>query len=278
MNDQAAGTKVATVGGVNIHYEDVGQGPVVVLLHGSGPGATGRSNFVKNIDYLARNFRVICPDLPGFGKSDMKPVDAPIPGWWADQILSLLDHLEVDKAHFVGNSMGGMITLKIALEHPARVDRMVLMGSGGGSSIFSLFPTDGIKSLVNFYEGTGPSIEKLKSFIGQFVYDASALTDDLLQERLDAAMDPRIVAQPPMRPGPAGMPEELWRDSRLTQLPHETLLLWGREDRVMPMDMGLILMRQIPRCRFMVMPQCGHWVQWEHAEEFNRIVCTFLEN
>ena len=108
------------------------------------------------------------------------------------------------------------------------------------------------------------------------VFDPGALTDDLLEQRFEAAMDPRIVAQPPMRPGPGGMPEELWRDARLTRLPHETLILWGREDRVMPLDAGFTLMKQIPRARFLVMPQCGHWVQWEHADEFNRIVEGFL--
>ncbi len=268
--------KFATVDGVKVHYHDVGQGPALVMLQGSGPGATGWSNYSRNVKYFARKFRVIVPDLPGFGKSDMKPVDAPIPGWWANVVLGLLDQLGIDKAHFVGNSMGGMVSLKIALEQPGRIDRLVLMGPGGGSPVSSVFPTEGIKTLVSFYDGPGPSFERLKSFVTQMVYDATSMTDELLKERFEAAIAPRIVAQPPMRPGPGGMPEELWRDARLARLPHETLIIWGREDRVMPMDMGFTLMKQIPRARFMVMPQCGHWVQWEHADEFNRTVEGFL--
>lgn len=268
--------RFATISGVNIHYHDEGQGPVLVMLQGSGPGATGWSNYSRNIAHFAKTHRVICPDLPGFGKSDMKPVDSPIPGWWAEVIIGLLDTLGIDKADFIGNSMGGMITLKIALEKPERINRMVLMGPGGGSPASSVFPTEGIKTLVGFYDGPGPSLERLRSFTSQMVFDPGMLTDELLQERFEAAMDPRIVAQPPMRPGPGGMPEELWRDARLTRLPHETLILWGREDRVMPLDAGFTLMKQIPRARFLVMPQCGHWVQWEHADEFNRIVEGFL--
>ncbi|MDY6860430.1 MAG: alpha/beta fold hydrolase [Pseudomonadota bacterium] len=266
----------ADIDGVKLHYHDVGEGPALVLLHGSGPGASGWSNFNRNIETLSGKFRVICPDLPGFGGSDMKPVDAPIPGWWADVMLGLLDHLGIAKAHFLGNSMGGMITLKIALEHPERIDRMVLMAPGGGTAVTSIFPSEGIKTLIGFYDGPGPSIERLRGFIDQFVYDPSAITEELVQERFEAAMNPRIVAQPPMRPGPAGMPEELWRDARLTRLPHEALILWGREDRVLPVDTGFTLMKQIPNARFLVMPRCGHWIQWEKADEFNAIVSEFL--
>jgi pimeloyl-ACP methyl ester carboxylesterase len=270
--------KVADLGGIKLHYDDVGEGPALILIHGSGPGASGRANFIRNIEALSKHFRVIVPDLPGFGKSDMKPVGTPIPGWWADKIVELFDHLGIEKAHFVGNSLGGAITLKIALENPSRVDRMILMGPGGGTPITSVFPTEGIKTLVGFYDGPGPSLERLKSFINQFVYDPSQITEELLAERLKAAMDPRIIAQPPMRMGPGVVLEELWRDPRMTKLPHETLIIWGREDRVMPLDTGFVLMKQIPRARFFVMPQCGHWAQWEHAEEFNKIVLGFLNN
>lgn len=264
--------------GLNVSYLDEGEGPVLVMLHGSGPGATGWSNYSRNIPVLSRNFRVICPDLPGFGASDVKPVDGSIPGFWADTIVDLLDKLGIAKAHFIGNSMGGMIALKIALEWPDKVDRLVLMGPGGGYAVHSNFPTPGILSLLTFYDGDGPTMEKVRFFIEQAVFDKSALTEELLQERLAAALDPRIVAQPPMRPGPAGPPEELWRDARLARLKHETLIIWGREDCIVPLDTGMILMRQIPKTRLLVMPQCGHWVQWEHPKEFNSQVALFLSS
>lgn len=265
------------VNGVRVGYHDVGEGPVLIMLHGSGPGASGWSNYSRNVPELARRYRVICPDLPGFGASDVKPIEGPIPGFWADTVVALMDALGIAQAHFVGNSMGGMIALKIALEHPERAGRLILMGPGGGFPVSSIFPTPGIANLLTFYEGEGPTIEKVRFFIEQAVYDRSVLTEELFAERLAAALDPRIVAQPPMRPGPAGPPEELWRDRRLAQLPHEVLILWGREDRILPLDCGFTLMKQIPRARLMVIPQCGHWIQWEHAEEFNGQVALFLD-
>ncbi|MEY2926368.1 MAG: hypothetical protein RL367_845 [Pseudomonadota bacterium] len=102
------------------------------------------------------------------------------------------------------------------------------------------------------------------------------ITDELVAQRLEAAMDPRIVAQPPMRPGPGGPPEDLWRDTRLTRLPHETLIVWGREDRVLPLDNGMILLKQIQRASMTIVPQCGHWVMWEQAAAFNRIALSFF--
>jgi 4,5:9,10-diseco-3-hydroxy-5,9,17-trioxoandrosta-1(10),2-diene-4-oate hydrolase len=274
VKDQSS--RFADIDDTRVHYHDLGSGPALVLLHGSGPGASGWSNYSRNVEAFARHFRVIVPDYPGFGQSDMKPLDAPVPGWWAGIIEGLLDALGIAKAHFVGNSMGGMITLKLALERPERVDRMILMGPGGGQPLFSVWPSQGIKTLVGFYDGPGPSRERLKSFIDEFVHDPSQITDELIDTRFAAAMDPRIVAQPPMRITAGGPPEELWRDKRLSRLPHDVLITWGREDRVIPLDNGISLMKQIPNARFFVFPKCGHWTQWEHAEEFNRIVLSFL--
>jgi 4,5:9,10-diseco-3-hydroxy-5,9,17-trioxoandrosta-1(10),2-diene-4-oate hydrolase len=271
-------SRVATVDGVRIHYHDLGDpaAPALVLIHGSGPGASGWSNYSKNAEVLAQHFRVVIPDCPGFGQSDMKPADAKVPVWWSGIMLGLMDELGIAKAHFVGNSMGGMITLKIAMEHPDRIDRMVLMGPGGGTPVFTTWPTPGIINLVTAYEGEGITRDKVKGFISASLFDQSLMTDDLLDTRLKAASDPRIVAQPPMRPGPGGPPEDLWRDARLTRLPHETLIVWGREDRVLPLDNAMILLKQIPKARLNVFPQCGHWAMWERPDEFNRVVLSFL--
>jgi 4,5:9,10-diseco-3-hydroxy-5,9,17-trioxoandrosta-1(10),2-diene-4-oate hydrolase len=266
----------ADVNGCKVHYHDMGSGPTLIMIHGSGPGASGWSNYNRNAAAMAEHFRVIIPDLPGFGQSDMKPVDAKTPGWWADVMLGLMDQLGIAQAHFVGNSMGGMVTLKIALEHPERVDRMVLMGPGGGQAMLSVWPTPAIINLITAYEGEGITAAKVRAFISACLFDQSVITDELIEQRLEAAMDPRIIAQPPMRPGPGGMPEELWRDPRMTKLPHETLIIWGREDRVMPLDTGMILMKQIPNAQLNVFPKCGHWAQWEHPERFNRTTLSFL--
>lgn len=271
-------SRFAQIGDTRIHYHLLGEGPPLVLLHGGGPGATGWSNWHRNIAALATRYRVVIPDLPGFGRSSPRPRGTSFPTWWAGPITALLDALGIAKAHFIGNSLGGSITLTIALETPERVDRMILMGSGGSFAPVSPFPTPGIVTLRTFYQGEGPSLARLKAFIGQFVYDPAQITDDLIATRFATAMTPAIVADPPMQRNPGDPPDvDIWRDRRLTALPHKTLMIWGREDRVMPLDMAFPLLRQIPEARLLVIPKCGHWAQWEHADEFNAAALHFLD-
>lgn len=199
-----------------------------------------------------------------------------MPGWYATKIGQFLDALDIDKAHFVGNSLGGLVTTRLAMDRPEKIDRMVLMGPGGSMPLFSQFPSPALMTLFAFYEGEGPTKEKLMSFVKEFVYDPSQLTDELLEQRMRVALSPHIVDTPPMRPDPNAAIEPLWSDPRLTMLPHETMIIWGREDKVLPLDMALPLLRLIPKARLFVLPQCGHWAQWEHADEFNRTTAGFF--
>lgn len=270
-------SRFVDTGGTRIHYREAGDGPPLILIHGGGPGASGWSNWNRNVAALAASHRVIVPDLPGFGLSSERPRGTVFPGWWATPMLGLLDALGIERADLVGNSLGGSVTLKIALEAPDRIRRMILMGTGGSFAPLSPFPTAGLVTLRSFYQGAGPSMERLRGFIGQFVYDPSLITEALLEERFEAAMNPAIVANPPMEQKPGDPPaEDLWRDARLTGLPHRTLLIWGREDRVMPLDCAFPLLKQIPDARLYVIPRCGHWAQWEHADDFNTTVLRFL--
>jgi 2-hydroxy-6-oxonona-2,4-dienedioate hydrolase/4,5:9,10-diseco-3-hydroxy-5,9,17-trioxoandrosta-1(10),2-diene-4-oate hydrolase len=264
--------------GLKIHYDEVGAGPALIFVHGGGPGSSGLSNFSRNMAAFANRYRVIAIDLPGYGQSTKLKITEPLWGYYAKVIAGFIDALGLGKAHLVGNSLGGAASLKTAVDFPNKVDRLVLMGPGGGYSLFEKQPSDGIRSLITFYNPPGPSLERLKDFINYLVYDPAGIPDQLLQERIDRALDPETAEYMPLRFGPNMAPiTDLWRE-RLDQVPHETLIIWGREDRVNPMDQGLILMRQIPNARFLVMPRCGHWVQWEKAEEFNRTVAAFLES
>ncbi|MDR3470519.1 MAG: alpha/beta fold hydrolase [Devosia sp.] len=264
--------------GLKIHYDEAGSGPALIFVHGGGPGSSGLSNFSRNVAAFADRYRVIAIDLPGYGQSTRLKITEPLWGYYAKVLSGFIDALGLGKAHLVGNSLGGAASLKTALDFPEKVDRLVLMGPGGGYSLFEKQPSDGIRSLVTFYMPPGPSLDRLKAFLNYLVYDPSSVPDELLQERLERALDPETAEFMPLRLGPNMPPiDDLWRE-RLDRLPHQTLIIWGREDRVNPMDQGLILMRQIPNARFLVMPQCGHWVQWEKADEFNRTVAAFLES
>lgn len=268
--------KFVNANGVGIRYHEAGLGEPLLLLHGGGPGASGWSNYSRNVEFLAKRFRVLVPDLPGFGRSEKCLPPDKLFTYLAGVMNDFLEALGIESAHFVGNSLGGGTVLKLALDRPERVRKAVLMGSGGGTPLFSTMPTEGVKHLVGYYEGSGPSLEKLRSFIDVMLYDGSAVTDELLQQRYQASLDPEVVRNPPIRKRNGRMPlEDLWREE-LTRLEHELLLVWGREDRVVPLDCAFVLLKQLKRGQLHVFPQCGHWVQWERAAEFNSLIAGFF--
>src|SRR5947208_2491715 len=275
-------TRAVRAGGRELFVAEAGQGAAVVLLHGGGPGATGLSNYSRNIDALAQRFSVIVPDLPGYGRLS-KRVDGGDPfGFLAGSVRELLDELQIDRAHLVGNSYGGAAAMRLALDTPERVDRLVLMGPGGIGTTRAL-PTEGLNCLLGYYGGDGPSREKLGKFIRQYlVFDGGAVPDDLIELRYEASIDPEVVANPPLR-RPSGLfaLRTLWRmdftrDRRLSALQTPTLVVWGTDDKVNRPSVGPTLAKTLPNCTLLEVPQAGHWVQWERAELFNDAVLRFL--
>ncbi|MHB9856268.1 alpha/beta fold hydrolase [Streptomyces krungchingensis] len=270
------------VAGRKIFAAETGDGPPVLLLHGGGPGASGVSNYRCNIGELAKEYRVIVPDLPGYGRST-KGIDSADPfGFLADHIRGLLDELGLHKAHLVGNSYGGACALRLALDTPDRVDRMMLMGPGGIGTTRAL-PTPGLNSLLNYYTGQGPSRLKLEKFIRHYlVFNAAEIPDSAVDERYRASIDPEVVASPPLqRPSGPNALRTLWkmdftRDARLDRLPVPTLVLWGANDKVNRPSGGRTLAARMPNCDLYVAANTGHWVQFERAALFNRICADFL--
>ncbi len=281
MTIDTLGERTVRVNGKDIFVAEAGAGPAVVLLHGGGPGASGVSNYARNIEPLARSFRVIVPDMPGYGRS-AKGVDRRDPfGYLADHIRGMLDALGIDRAHLVGNSYGGSCALRLALDTPQRVDRLVLMGPGGVGTSRGL-PSAGLRSLLAYYGGDGPSPEKLRAFIRTYlVHDGAAVPDALIESRYRASIDPEVVADPPLQ-RPAGL-RTLWRmdftrDRRLSALPTPTLVIWGRDDKVNKPSGAAMLADRLPNADVLVTANTGHWVQWERAELFNAVVSAFLND
>jgi 4,5:9,10-diseco-3-hydroxy-5,9,17-trioxoandrosta-1(10),2-diene-4-oate hydrolase len=274
--------QTVTVAGKPIFVAETGSGPAVVMLHGGGPGASGVSNYSRNIDAIAQQFRVIVPDMPGYGRS-AKGVDQRDPfGYLADMIRGLLDELGLATAHLVGNSYGGAAALRLALDTPVRVDKLVLMGPGGIGTTRTV-PTAGLKSLLSYYGGDGPSREKLETFIRNYlVHEGASVPDDLIDLRFAASIDPEVVVDPPLRrPSGPMAPRTLWRmdltrDSRLKRLRTPTLVLWGRDDKVNRPAGGPMLVNLMPNAELVMTSRTGHWMQWERADLFNRLVVDFL--
>jgi 2-hydroxy-6-oxonona-2,4-dienedioate hydrolase/4,5:9,10-diseco-3-hydroxy-5,9,17-trioxoandrosta-1(10),2-diene-4-oate hydrolase len=263
------------VGGRQVHYHEAGKGEPIFLLHGGGPGASGWSNFNRNVDAFAPHYRVLIPDFPGFGRSAAWDLSGGLFTTMAEWLLGLLDALDIKKAHLVGNSMGGGTAIKLALEQPDRVGKIVLMAPGGFLPPFTVMPSEGLKILFSFY-ALPPTRERLLRFLTCMVYDSGNLTEELLEQRLQSASNPEVLANPPFKPGSPPPVEELWRDPLLSSLDHHFLLVWGRDDRTIPLDGAFTGLKQLRNAELHVFSQCGHWVQWEKAEAFNRLVIGFL--
>ena len=262
---------------VQVHYNDCGAGAeTVVMLHGSGPGATGWANFHRNVDaFVGAGYRVLLLDCLGWGKSDPIVCTGSRSDLNAQTLKALLDALQLDKVHIVGNSMGGHSAVAFTLSNPTRVGKLILMGGGtGGPSQFVPMPTEGIKLLQGLYRE--PTIENLKKMMNVFVFDPGSMTEALFQARLDNMLARKdhlenfvksLAANPRQFPDPG---------PRLGEIAAPTLVIWGRDDRFVPLDVGLRLIWGMPNAELHIFSRCGHWAQWEHADKFNRMTLDFL--
>lgn len=262
---------------LQLHYNDIGSGAeTVVMLHGSGPGATGWANFSRNVEpFVNAGYRVILLDCPGWGKSDTIINTGSRSDLNARALKGLMDTIGLEKAHIVGNSMGAHSTVAFALANPSRVGKLILMGGGtGGPSQFVPMPTEGIKLIGQLYRN--PTIDNLKKMMNVFVYDASHLTEELYEARLNNMLNRRDHLEnfvKSLEANPKQFPDY---GHRLGEIKTPTLVVWGRDDRFVPLDVGLRLIWGIPNAQMHIFNQCGHWAQWEHADTFNRMVLDFL--
>jgi len=263
----------AVAAGIATNYLEGGDpsAPPVLLLHGSGPGVTAYANWRLTIPELSARLRVVAPDLVGFGFTARPEGVRYDMDTWVAQLVGLLDALGVERASVVGNSFGGALALRLAARHPGRVDRLVLMGSVGVP--FTI--TDGLDRVWGYQ----PSVEAMKDLIGLFAHSRELVTDELAEVRYRASIEPGFQESfAAMFPAP----RQRWVDAMVTPDPeiaalrHPTLVVHGREDRVIPLDNALHLLRTVPDVRLHVFGRCGHWTQIEHAAAFNELVLDFL--
>ena len=270
------GSQFADLDGFRLHYHDIGTGPVLLMLHGGGPGASAWSNFKQNVPALAARFRLLMVDQPGFGRSNKPVHDRPQHELAAEKILGLLDLLGIGTVTPVGNSIGGAASLELALQAPERVDRLVLMAPAGGSLPVTSQPSAESKLMFKFYAGEGASLERMRQLFRGMAYDSRQIPEETLIERHQAAIEPDAAAYSQrLFTGWAKLGPRHWQ--RISQIRHETLLIWGREDRIVPLDSSLHMLHQMPNARLVVFPHCGHWCQIEVAREFEAQIIGFLQ-
>lgn len=255
------------VGDLELVCTESGAGAPVVWLHGSGPGATGMSNFGGNLPAFA-DFRNVVVDLPGWGGSPRPDIDEPLIFHAAERVERAMTALGIDRAHLVGNSYGGAVAMRIAMTRPERVDRLVLMAPGG------VLPTGappwpvGLERLFAYMAAADPSREAMEEFVHLMVYDEALATDALVDERYASSL--RAHPELPIPPNFG----DLTPDLGLIAAP--TLLVWGREDQTVPLTWAPTILNGIPDAELRVLPHCRHWVQYERAQDFNHIVREFL--
>jgi len=267
-------SKYVQAGSVKLHYNDVGSGPPLICLHGAGPGANSWGNFRNNLEAFARQHRVLLVDLPQFGKSDKIPIDAPKLTNLARIMRDFMEAVGIARADFVGNSYGGQVALKTAIDYPERVGHLVMIGSAPVThSLFCPMPVEGVKLIGAYYKDGGPAPEKRRKLLTTLVYDTSIVTDEVVRQRYEASIDPDTVRVHSL---PAVEKQDLGAELGRVKAP--TLVIWGMDDRAGALDVGLLMTRAIPNAQMHLFGRCGPWAQVEHAQEFNELVLSFFEH
>jgi 2-hydroxy-6-oxonona-2,4-dienedioate hydrolase len=246
------------------------------MLHGSGPGASGWANFARNVEPLVNaGYRVILMDCPGWSKSDPIVCSGSRSDLNARALKGLLDVLGIEQVDIIGNSMGGHSAVAFALQWPQRTRRLVLMGGGtGGVSSFVPMPTEGLKLIGALYRN--PTLDNLQRMMNVFVYDPSVLTKDLIEGRLANMLEQRQHLENFVRSSEINPRQYPDFGPRLGEVTAPTLVIWGRDDRYVPVEVGMRLVAGLKEADLYVFSRCGHWAQWEHADKFNRLVTEFL--
>ena len=260
-----------------VEINEAGTGYPVIMLHGTGPGATGWTNFAPNLKPLAEKYRIIALTFPGWGQSDaVEPGKEPQRKTNARAVKLVMDELGIEKAALVGNSMGGAAVLQFVTEYPERISHVVTMGATSPGVNWSIpgGMTEGIKVLTETYRD--PSPENFRRLVRIMVYDGSFVTDELCELRSKAALaNPTHLANwlDPKRNGAPGGDEMI---AALANAKVPALIVHGRDDRVVPLEGSMRLNAMMQNSRMVIFNRCGHWAQIEHAAEFNRLLDGFI--
>ena len=268
-------SRFVQAGDVRVHLHEAGEGPVLLCIHGGAPGAFGWGNFGYNMDEWSKTYRVIIVDLPGYGLSDKPVVEGGRYTFYANVFKDMLAAMGIDKAHVLGMATGGAAAAQMAILFPEIIDRLLLVSSAGGFPLFTPSPSEGTKAIQSYYGGDGPSLERMRQYMDLIVYDKSLITDEVIQERYDASVQPEFMVQAPEGRGHRPVIEPVWKD--LDKIRAKTLVVWGRDNRIQGYDNALFMFNQIPDVEVHLYGKTGLWIPYERPEEFTRLLHAFLD-
>jgi len=251
----------------------------IIFLHGSGPGVSSISNWQHVLPAFSNEFHVVAPDFYGFGRTD-HPENPPENGvqWLRariDQIISLMDQMKIEKAHLVGNSLGGVISLHLLMQAPERFDKVILMGAGGGK----FEPTQELMKLQNFHKDPDP--KSFENLLRWFLFDDSILENELkeiVEERLNLFLQPEVRKSYEATFTGATLSDLAVPPSAMRRMENEFLLIHGKDDRFVPLESSLYMMDYIPNGQLHVFNRCGHWAQIEQKDRFLKLSKDFFNN
>lgn len=276
MSRPEVGKSVKT-GNFTTNYLEVGEkngGTPLLFIHGSGPGVSAYANWRLVLPLLEDVAHVYAMDMIGFGFSD-KPTGAEVDygkELWTQQIIDFLDALDIEKVILVGNSFGGSLSFSTALKVPDRVEKIITMGAMGpqGQVPYGLDQVWG-------YKGTE---EHMFELIDLFTYDKKFATKELARIRYEASMEEGFhEAFSSMFPHPRqpSVDNLSFPDETFKKIEHQTLLVHGREDAVVPVTNSERLIHLLPNAELHIFGGCGHWTQIEKSEEFATLVKNFIK-
>jgi 2-hydroxymuconate-semialdehyde hydrolase len=258
-------------GGIQTSYLEAGSGETVLMVHGSGPGVSALANWQHNIPTLAQRFRVLAPDIVGFGATERTDDIVYSLRTWTDHVWAFLDAHGTEKTAIVGNSLGGRIALQMATDRPDRITKMVLMGTPG----VGMTPTEGLAALRAYEPSHHAMRELLRKY---FAVDPAMITDELVEIRYAASIaDGAYEAYRAMFFDPRHAGSELGiTENEVRTIATPILLVHGREDKVVPLQVSLKMLGLLPNADLHVFSACGHWTQIERADEFSALVTDYL--
>lgn len=295
-----------TCGDWTLRYTRQGSGPSLILLHGGLPGTTGTGAFRDNLGAWSQHFTTYVIDFPGWGGSSKNLIPL---GQWSDPLAmagqvigAFMNELGIARAHLLGGSFGAAAAIHAALNHPGKIDRLVLMAPGGGVPVPQRAIWPALVKLLTYYDEEGPTRAKFESLARHMVFDTSLLTPEWMSELFEASRDPAVIANPPLRLPPKlrramrilrhvvaspvlsrllprrfpGAAQALCNDPRLATLQAPVLFIWGRDDQMQPIEC-LKSFREIPQQDALLLGRCGHWPHREHPHKVNDAVTRFLQ-
>lgn len=271
--------------GIKTHYIHAGVGEPVILVHGGGPGASGKHNWGKNIAALAEHFSVYAIDMIGYGYTDKPPIEYSYKAK-VDHLSAFIDTLCLDGVRLCGNSMGCYVATRYMLDNPGRVKKLFMVATATVASAMGIGEFSNQGGKVRWSVGETVTEETMRGWLSMLLYNKENITDELVRERvklglLPGAAEAQVSYRHHMQEVKKDPNLRQWYDvsHRLPQVTIPMALIWGKDDEFAPIELGKKMQAALPNLKeFHAIEGAGHQVQNDQPERFNQLITSFFRN